>query len=81
MSELGNSFPPPECALLVLFFLRLKQYEVDCKVLTCRDEDSAAAHYASHLLASIAPPFWRRRNVVAQMSLSLVLDVEREDVV
>jgi hypothetical protein len=49
--------------------------------LTGRDEDCAASHDTTHLLAAIAPPTWSGRNVIAQMSLSLVLDVERKDVV
>jgi hypothetical protein len=48
---------------------------------TSRDENRTVAHHASHLLASIAPPAWCRRNVVAQMPLSFVLDVECKDVV
>lgn len=61
--------------------------KLDCAIdmlrwkLTGGDENRAASHDTAHLLAAIAPPLWSRCNVVAQMSLTLILDVEGEDVV
>ena len=81
MSELGNSFPPPEGVGLAVLCLGMEERKVGCRGLTCGDKNGAAAHYASHLLAAITPPSRCRRDVIAQMPLSLILNVERKDVV
>jgi hypothetical protein len=67
MSELENLFPPSALSMLV------REYDIPVEMRIALLPVTLRI-----LLTAITPPAWCWRNVIAQMSLALVLDIKRE---